>query len=57
MVNSSAQIETPTGMTDTECERRYQMREQLTLKSWFKDFFYYIFQQPVIKAKISKGEM
>nr|AVE22443.1 hypothetical protein [Enterobacter hormaechei] len=35
MINRSAQIETPTGLTDTESECRYQMSDQLTLKGWF----------------------
>lgn len=35
MVNRSAQIETPAGLTNTESERRYQMSDQLTLKGWF----------------------
>lgn len=35
MVNRSAQVQTPTGLTDTESERRYQMSDQLTLKGWF----------------------
>ena len=32
MVNRSAQVQTPAGLTDTESERRYQMSNQLTLK-------------------------
>ncbi len=35
MVNRSAQIQTPAGLTDTESECRYQMSDQLTLKGWF----------------------
>ena len=35
MVNRSAQVQTPAGLTDTESERRYQMSNQLTLKGWF----------------------
>ncbi|CAH3384158.1 hypothetical protein AI2711V1_4507, partial [Raoultella ornithinolytica] len=35
MVNRSAQIETPAGLTDTEPKCRYQMSDQLTLKGWF----------------------
>ncbi|EGK57946.1 hypothetical protein HMPREF9086_3937 [Enterobacter hormaechei ATCC 49162] len=35
MVNRSAQIKTPAGMTNTESGRRYQMSDQLTLKGWF----------------------
>ncbi|BED94538.1 hypothetical protein Ef18B226LT_08430 [Escherichia fergusonii] len=35
MVNRSAQVQTPAGLTDTESERRYQMSHQLTLKGWF----------------------
>ena len=35
MVNRSAQVQTPAGLTDTESERRYQMSDQLTLKGWF----------------------
>ncbi len=35
MVNRSAQIETPAGLTDTESECRYQMSDKLTLKGWF----------------------
>jgi len=32
MVNRSAQVQTPAGLTDTESECRYQMSDQLTLK-------------------------
>ncbi|ESA98063.1 hypothetical protein HMPREF1619_04789 [Klebsiella pneumoniae 909957] len=32
MINRSAQIVTPAGLTDTESECRYQMSDQLTLK-------------------------
>ncbi len=35
MVNRSAQVQTPAGMTDTESECRYQMSDQLTLTGWF----------------------
>ncbi len=35
MVNRSAQVQTPAGLTDTESECRYQMSDQLTLKGWF----------------------
>jgi len=35
MINRSAQVQTPSGLTDTESERRYQMSDQLTLKGWF----------------------
>lgn len=35
MVNRSAQVQTPAGLTDTESERRYQMSDQLTLTGWF----------------------
>ncbi|MBM3062871.1 hypothetical protein GF718_16250 [Citrobacter braakii] len=35
MVNRSAQVQTPAGLTDTESKRRYQMSDQLTLKGWF----------------------
>jgi len=35
MVNRSAQVQTPAGLTDTECKCRYQMSSQLTLKGWF----------------------
>ncbi len=35
MVNRSAQVQTPAGLTDTESECRYQLSDQLTLKSWF----------------------
>ncbi|EJK89616.1 hypothetical protein UUU_27350 [Klebsiella pneumoniae subsp. pneumoniae DSM 30104 = JCM 1662 = NBRC 14940] len=35
MINRSAQVQTPAGLTDTESERRYQMSNQLTLKGWF----------------------
>lgn len=35
MINRSAQVQTPAGLTNTESERRYQMSEQLTLKGWF----------------------
>ncbi|CAM6646943.1 Cytoplasmic protein [Escherichia coli] len=31
MVNRSAQIQTPAGLTDTESECRYQVSDQLTL--------------------------
>lgn len=31
MVNRSAQIQTPAGLTDTESECRYQVNDQLTL--------------------------
>lgn len=32
MVNRSAQVQTPAGLTDTESKCRYQMSDQLTLK-------------------------
>ncbi len=32
MINRSAQIVTPAGLTDTESECRYQMSDQLTIK-------------------------
>ncbi len=35
MVNRSAQVQTPAGLTDTESKCRYQMSDQLTLKGWF----------------------
>lgn len=35
MVNRSAQIQTPAGLTDTESKCRYQMSDQLTLKGRF----------------------
>lgn len=35
MVNRSAQVKTPAGMTDTESKCLYQMSDQLTLKGWF----------------------
>lgn len=35
MVNRSAQVQTPAGLTVTESERRYQLNDQLTLKGWF----------------------
>ncbi len=35
MVNRSAQVQTPAGLTDTESECRDQMSDQLTLKGWF----------------------
>lgn len=35
MVNRSAQIQAPAGLTNTESECRYQMSYQLTLKGWF----------------------
>ncbi len=35
MVNRSAQIQSPAGLTDTESECRYQMCYQLTLKGRF----------------------
>lgn len=35
MGNRSAQVQTPAGLTDTESKCRYQMSDQLTLKSWF----------------------
>lgn len=35
MVNRSAQVKTPAGLTDTGSKCRYQMSDQLTLKGWF----------------------
>lgn len=35
MVNRSAQVQTPAGLTDTGSECRYHMSDQLTLKGWF----------------------
>ncbi|GAR87258.1 hypothetical protein NGUA21_01391 [Salmonella enterica] len=35
MINRSAQVQAPAGLTDTESECRYQMSDQLTLKGWF----------------------
>lgn len=35
MVNRSAQVQTPVGLTDNESERRYQMSNQLTLTGCF----------------------
>jgi hypothetical protein len=35
MVNRSAQVQTPAGLTDNESEHRYQMIDQLTLTGWF----------------------
>ncbi|HIF3111566.1 TPA: hypothetical protein ACXZTU_003983 [Salmonella enterica] len=35
MINRSAQVQTPAGLTDTESECRYQMSDQLTLRGWF----------------------
>ncbi len=35
MVNRSAQVQTPAGLTDTVSKCRYQMSDQLTLKGWF----------------------
>src|SRR5690606_4946668 len=35
MVNRSAQVQTPAGLTDTESKRRYQMSDQLTFNGWF----------------------
>lgn len=35
IVNRSAQVQTPAGLTDTESYCRYQMSDQLTLKGWF----------------------
>ncbi len=35
MVNHFAQVQTPIGLTDTKCERRYQMCDHRTLKGWF----------------------
>ena len=35
MVNRSAQVQTPAGLTDTESKCRYQMSDQLTFKGWF----------------------
>lgn len=35
MVNRSAQVQTPAGLTDTESDRRDQMNDQLKFKGWF----------------------
>ena len=35
MVKRSAQVQTPSGLTDTESKRRYQMIDQLTFNGWF----------------------
>ncbi len=35
MVNRSAQVQPPAGLTDTKSKRRYQMSDQLTFKYWF----------------------
>lgn len=35
MINRSAQVQTPAGLTDTESKCRYQMSDQLTLKGRF----------------------
>lgn len=35
MVNRSAQVQTPAGLTDTESKCRYQISELLRLKGWF----------------------
>ncbi len=54
MINRSAQVQAPAGLTDTESECRYQMSDQLTLKGWFKAFFDNVFQRPVLKAQVGK---
>lgn len=35
MINRSAKVKTPAGLTDTESKYRYQMSNQFTLKGWF----------------------
>ncbi len=35
MVNRSAQVQTPVGLTDSESKCRYQMSDLLMLKGWF----------------------
>lgn len=54
MVNRSAQVQTPAGLTDTESECRYQMSDHSRLKAGFKAFFDNVFQRPVLQTQVSK---
>ncbi len=56
MVNRSAQVQTPAGLTDTESECRYQMSDCSLLKAGFKAFFDNVFQRPVFNAQVGKHQ-